>query len=162
MSDLTPTQPTRPWERRAEESPAEFVAFLAWCFSQPRAAQLPGSLHQTSIRFDWHRRAMLISKRLGDRLETPEQACAAIAQDSLVILRAELEHKAALALAQPGSVNMKELVALMRLLAELGGFAGAAPQAEPDYSSLTPDELQTLAQAGQILARTQPAAGAKR
>jgi hypothetical protein len=80
--------------------------------------------------------------------ETAEQAITRIAQDAVVILRRELAYRAELSLSEPGRISMSDLVALLRLTADLGVAAmrGEDSQAtRADYSRLSPDELAQYA-----------------
>lgn len=161
-ADLTrQLPPRRPWQRQHEEAPADFLRFLGWCFSTTRADIVPETCRELSMTHRWHQRAMLIDSRLRSQPETVEQAASAIAVDAMTILRAELEFKAAQAIEHPGAIRLADLNGLLRLLAELGAFAGKSKgEAEPDYSALTPEEVVILARAGQILARAKAGARA--
>ena len=147
--------PKRPWQPQPGEEPGAFVAFLAWAFTEPRLEQLPQAWAELALQHNWHKRALLLDKRLASRPETVEQATAAIAADALIVLRCELEHAAARAMTDPGRARLGDLTQLMRLLAELGAFAGKANGQDSDlnYDSLTAAEMATLAAAGQILAK---------
>jgi hypothetical protein len=80
--------------------------------------------------------------------ETAEQAITHIAQDAVVILRRELAYRAELCLSSPGRISMSDLVALLRLTADLGVAAmrdedGQAQRA--DFSRLSPEERAQFA-----------------
>lgn len=156
MSDLTlPPPPRRPWQRQHDESEADHLRFLRWLFSDSRAAELPGNLHRLALQHRWQHRAMLVDKRLSSAPQTVEQVASNIAADALTILTCELEFKAARAMQSPGDVPLKDLNGLLRLLAELGAFAGKAQTSaeDVDIGELTDHEAQVLAEAAAILTR---------
>lgn len=79
--------------------------------------------------------------------EPVQESLLHIAQDAVIILRRELAWKARQAEVRPGLMNMSDLVALLRLTAELGEAAkrgdGDAPAA--NYDRLSPEEREQLA-----------------
>lgn len=78
--------------------------------------------------------------------ETSEEAIIRIAQDAVVILRRELEYRAAVSALEPGSVSMGDCISLLRLTTELGSAARRGDaQGEADYSRLSPQERVQLA-----------------
>jgi hypothetical protein len=78
--------------------------------------------------------------------ETVQEAVVHIAQDAVLILRRELAHQAELSLLCPGTVKMDDLVALLKLTAELGATAKRGDEAQQaDYSRLSPEERAQLA-----------------
>jgi hypothetical protein len=81
-------------------------------------------------------------------IETAQEALVRIVQDAVVILRRELEYRAALSTARPGRVSMFDCIALLRLTADLGAAAmrsedGQAQRA--DYTRLSPEERTQFA-----------------
>jgi hypothetical protein len=155
MNQLAQTEPRRQWQRQHDEPVTDYAKFLLWHFSDERPTQLPPALHLIALQRGWQARSWLIDKLLNARAETVEQATSAIAADSLSILRHELEFRAAEALANPGRTPLKDLTALLRLLAELGAFAGktAQPDDQLELGDLSDHEAATLAEAAAILAR---------
>ncbi len=78
--------------------------------------------------------------------ETVQEAVVHIAQDAVLILRRELAFQAELSQRTPGYVKMDDLVALLKLSAELGTRAKRGDEEQqPDYSRLSADERVQLA-----------------
>lgn len=73
--------------------------------------------------------------------ETAEQALVGIAQDAVVILRRELAFQSALSMRGPGTVKMKDLVAMLKLLVDLVPHAMKGHEGQgANFDALTPDE----------------------
>lgn len=79
--------------------------------------------------------------------ETSREACLRIAQDAVLILRRELAYRVELAAILPGQVSMQDLIALLRLVKDLGAATGDpdAPEQKANYDRLTPAERVQLA-----------------
>lgn len=153
MTALTLTQLTAfaPQRQRPTEAAGEWITFLQWCFTSPRP-QIPPELEGTCLKHEWHRRAAVLDARLRSDPETPDQAVRKIAEHALIILRAEIEHAAVRALERPGQAKLGDLVALMKLMHDMGATARTAADSY-DFTGITADELRTLVQADEIRAR---------
>lgn len=79
--------------------------------------------------------------------ETVQQSLLAIAQDAVVILRRELAWKARMAEVRPGLMEMSDVVALLKLMTELGEAAKRGAEGGPvaNYDRLTAAEREQLA-----------------
>lgn len=153
---LTLTQLTAfaPQARRPDETVGEWTTFLQWVFTQPRPA-VPVELEPTCLRLQWHRRAAVLDARLRSDPETPDQAVRKIAEHALIILRAEIEHAAVRALERPGQAKLGDLVALMKLMHDMGATARRIDE-EYDFSQhggITAQELKVLVEGDAIRAR---------
>lgn len=142
-----------PWKPQPGEGELEWLTFMVWCFGDRPLLKSPEDSRLAAVH-RWEQRAQLIDARLRPA-ESPAQAVSAIAQDALVVLRHELAWRASQAVVNPGGASLAELVQLLKLCSDLGLSAQQAPSdAETvDYSTLTPEELSTLAAASAILAK---------
>lgn len=159
---ITPTEPLAPHEQRPDEPLEAWILFLRWTFGgKPRPEIINDAVRQMALRHDWQRRAALVDRRL-ERVRSVSDTAQQIALDAVSILSTELEALAAESRIRPGRQRLRDLTALLGLVSAMGGFAAIkAPdtsEAEAiDYSTLTEDELATLAEASAILARAKRA-----
>lgn len=151
-----------PWRQRHDESREEFARFLLWAFGD-RSATLSPAASTAAARHDWWRRATALDHRLAPTRSLPE-VTRNIALDAITVLSVELEALAASCRATPGNQRLRDLVPLLQLVAQMGGFGAASEAARGaasgdgvDHSALTPDELETLAKASAILAKAKRA-----
>jgi hypothetical protein len=79
--------------------------------------------------------------------ETSKESCLRIAQDAVLILRRELAFRVELAAIMPGQVSMQDLIALLRLVKDLGDATRDPGESEQkaNYDRLTPAERVQLA-----------------
>lgn len=150
---LTLTQLTAfaPQRQRPDESAGEWIMFLQWVFTSPRP-EIPPLIADIAHDRAWHRRAAVLDARLRTDPETPDQAVRKIAEHALIILRAEIEHAAVRALERPGQAKLGDLVALMKLMHDMGATARRIDE-EYDFTGITPEELRTLVEGDAIRAR---------
>ncbi len=88
------------------------------------------------------RKAIVLPER-----ETAQQSAIRIAQDAVLILRRELAYRVELSAIHPGLIEMQDLVALLKLVRDLGSAAGGddLPEQKVNYDRLTPAERVQLA-----------------
>jgi hypothetical protein len=136
---------------RPDESAGEHLVFLQWCFARPRP-DIPQQLAQTAHDRQWLHRAAQLDSRLRDDAETPDQAVRKIAEHALIILRTGVEAAAVRELERPGTAKLTDLVALMKLMHDMGATARTTADLH-DFRGITPAELQILVEADAIRAR---------
>lgn len=159
MTVLAPVAHTVPWGKRPDESIAEYGTFLLWAFTPDRASlQLTPEASSTAARHGWWLRAAQLEAKLAPPKSLTE-VTQSIASDAVTILHVELAALAAQSRANPGQQRLKDLTALLQLVAGMGGFnavaknAPSTDEAGVDYSQLDADELACLARASHILAK---------
>ena len=131
----------------------EWTTFLQWVFHGHPRPPVPPALEPTCLLHQWHRRAAVLDARLRSDPETPDQAVRKIAEHALIILRAEIEHAAVRALERPGQARLGDLVALMKLMHDMGATARAQTAEDYDFTQLTLEEMKVLTDAAAIQLR---------
>lgn len=143
------------WAQRPDEPPEAYARFLWYTFTRPPMSALNVECINDAATYDWDRRATIVRYRLTLDPEPYEVACQRMSQDALIWMRRELEYKAALAVATPGTARMGEITDMMRLSVELSFAQRSNAQAQEwDMSALTPEERVQFAE---MLARVMPA-----
>lgn len=140
-----------PHLRRADESLAEWTCFLQWAFQSPRPG-VPDAFTALALDRQWLRRAAVLDAKLRNDPETPDQAVRKIAEHALIILRTEIEAAAVRALERPGQARLGDLVALMKLMHDMGATARTTGDVY-DFAGITAAELKVLVDADEIRAR---------
>lgn len=151
MSDLVariaPSLALRPWAQRPDEPLEDWLAFLAWLLTTPRAPVIPEGARPAAVTWDWLRRAAMAEHALAPR-DDPRIIAEQTARNALGILHREMAARFAESDARPGCVPFPELLKLFALVAQ---FESRIPQVTAeddswcDMSSLTPDEAAQMA-----------------
>ncbi len=153
MSDLqtfariAPSLALRPWERRVDEPVDDWLAFLAWLLTRPRAPVIPEGARDAAVQWDWLSRASMSEHALAPR-DDPRQIAEQIVRNALGTLHRGMAHHFARSDTHPEEYSLADL---LKLFAQVTALESRLPQADAegqswlDTSKLTKDEAAQLA-----------------
>lgn len=146
VARIAPSLALRPWAQRPDEPLEDWLAFLAWLLTTPRAPVIPEGARAAAVQWDWLRRAAMAEHALAPR-EDPRIIAEQVARNTLGILHREIAARFAESERDPGRVPWPELLRLYALVLQI---APSLPQPDEgdtriDLSAFTPAEAAQFA-----------------
>lgn len=145
LARIAPSIALQPWERRPDEPFEDWLGFLAWLLTRPRAPVLPEGARAAAIEWEWHRRAAMAESALAPQ-DDPAAMSRRIAMRLLTITDREVGARCGESLRDPGRMPLPELFKLVTMLHDFKAAipaAAVAAQSRFDVTKLTREELFT-------------------